>query len=157
MVLKTVASQTLNSNKNCDINKSLCDISENGYNTSSDSQDDLQPVPPPRHKRKAKKTKKSSAKEKRALEAKKEDLGWFSTSTKFGIPLVATLSGILNTCVKLLTRDNFGAKNPRKIVSRLSLFVNILNYRGGCKSPGNLKRKFLKRRAFLQLSVTRYV
>jgi len=91
-------------------------ILENGYNTSSDSQDESQPVPPPRHKRKAKKTRKSrtatyppsannnnnngenligvtGGKEKKSLEAKKEDLAWFSASDRFGIPLVPTVSG----------------------------------------------------------------
>lgn len=77
-------------------------VPENGYNTSSDSQDDSLPVPPPRHKRKAKKTKKSGTKEKRALEAKRDDLGWYSTSTKFGIPLVPTLSGIISLSFNII-------------------------------------------------------
>lgn len=69
------------------------------YNTSSDSQDESQPVPPPRHKRKAKKSKKvkpdSQQKEKEKVnqEKKKEDLAWFSSSPKFGLPPLPTLSG----------------------------------------------------------------
>lgn len=82
-------------------------LSENGYNTSSDSQDESQPVPPPRHKRKAKKTKRSrgttdstkgatadnTGKEKKSSETKKDDLAWYSASNLIGIPLVPTFSG----------------------------------------------------------------
>ena len=82
-------------------------VLENACNNSStDSLGDTQPVPPPRLKRKAKKTKKAKSealkreKERKSQEAKKEDFGWYSSSPKFGIPPVPTLTGTyqLNFC-----------------------------------------------------------
>ncbi|XP_002166712.2 uncharacterized protein LOC100202097 isoform X1 [Hydra vulgaris] len=69
------------------------EVSYIGNNESlSESHDDEQPIPPPRLKRKAKKSKKAKEKERKAQEEKKDDLAWFSTSTKFNVPPLPTLT-----------------------------------------------------------------